>query len=122
VIVIADDEPDTVNTLAAILEDEGHGVHRIFRSGEVMPAVRRLRPDVVILDIVMPEVTGYDLAQRIRSHFSAYRPLLIAVSGVYKKPNDAVLSRLLGFDHHLTKPADPARILELIEPLTKEPR
>ena len=121
-LVIADDEPDTVNTLKAILEDEGHKVQAVFRPEEVMPAVQRFMPDAVILDIAMPKLSGYELARQIRERFMAYRPLLIAVSGVYRKGTDAFLSMAVGFDHHLSKPANPDELLELLAPLMRSPR
>lgn len=121
-IVIADDEPDTVNMLKAILEDEGHRVEAVFRPDEVMPAVRRFMPDAVILDIAMPKISGYELAKQIRERFMTYRPLLIAISGVYRKGTDAFLSMAVGFDHHLSKPANPDELLELLAPLMRSPR
>jgi CheY-like chemotaxis protein len=121
-IVIADDEPDTATTLKAILEDEGHKVQAVFRPEEVIPAVRRFMPDAVILDIAMPNISGYELAKQIRQRFMTYRPLLIAISGVYRKGPDAFLSMAVGFDHHLAKPANPDEILELLASLMRAPR
>lgn len=120
-IVICDDDKDTVNTLAAILEDEGHKVQRVYGGAEVIPAVRRFMPDALIMDIAMPKVTGYDVVKEIRRQFMAYRPLVIAISGVYVKQADALLSRAVGFDHHLTKPVHPDEVIELLAPLTRSP-
>src|SRR5687767_6490320 len=88
-IVIADDDADTVNTLKAILEDEGHRIRPVYSGPEVMAAVRSFQPDVVICDIAMPALSGYDVAKQIRSWFVTYRPLLIAISGIYVKGSDA---------------------------------
>jgi CheY-like chemotaxis protein len=121
-IVIADDDADTVNTLKAILEDEGHRIRPVYSGPEVMAAVRKFQPDVVICDIAMPALSGYDVAKQIRSWFVAYRPLLIAISGIYVKGSDAFLSRSVGFDHHLTKPCNIDELLLLLEPLTKSTR
>lgn len=120
-IVICDDEKDTVNTLAAILEDEGHKVQRVYAGAEVIPAVRRFMPDAVIMDIAMPKVTGYDVVKEIRRQFMTYRPLVIAISGIYVKATDALLSRAVGFDHHLTKPVHADEVIELLAPLTSSP-
>jgi CheY-like chemotaxis protein len=121
-IVVADDEADTVNTLKAILEDEGHRVRAVYDSSDVMAAVRNFHPDAILLDIAMPGLTGYDVAKQIRTWFVTYRPLLIAISGIYTKGTDALLSQAVGFDHHLTKPCNIDELLLLLEPLTKSPR
>ncbi len=121
-IVIADDDADTVNTMKAILEDEGHRVRPVYSGPEVMAAVRNFQPDAIICDIAMPGLSGYDVAKQIRSWFVSYRPLLIAISGIYVKGSDAFLSRSVGFDHHLTKPCNIDELLLLLEPLTKSTR
>ena len=121
-IVLVDDDRDTVNTLAAILEDEGHKVLRVYSGENAMYAIRRFAPDAVICDISMPKVTGYDVVRAIRKDFLTYHPLVIAVSGVYVKPSDALIAQTVGFDHHLTKPVHPDEVLRLLSPLTSKPR
>lgn len=116
-IVVADDDKDTVVTLATILRDEGHEVREIVKAADVLAAVRVSRPDVVILDIAMPGSSGYELAKEIRRRHTVNAPLLIAISGVYRGSSDKLLSQLSGFDHHLTKPCDPNELLALIKPL-----
>jgi CheY-like chemotaxis protein len=64
----------------------------------------------------MPGMTGYDVAREVREHYGTGRPLLIAVTG-WKKPSDRILAQLAGFDHHLPKPFESYRLLELLEPL-----
>lgn len=105
----------------AILEDEGHQVRAIYQGPEVLAAVRRFQPDAVILDIAMPKMSGYDVAKEIRRQFMVYRPLLIAISGTYVKGTDALLSRAVGFDHHMTKPVHPDEVLHLLDPLARSP-
>jgi DNA-binding response OmpR family regulator len=119
-ILIADDERDTVETLAAVLETEGHVVQRVLNGAEVLPAVRFFRPDAVILDISVPGISGYGAAQAIRHSFTDLRrPLLIAISGVWKQPADRQVARQVGFDHYLVKPCDPQQVLELVAALRK---
>ena len=118
-VVLADDDHDTVETLAAILRDEGHTVFAVFTGNDVLDAAKRLDPDVIILDIAMPGKSGYAIAHDIQRAFHSTRPpLLIAISGRWKQTSDKLLSLLVGFDHHLTKPCDPRYILELLEPLS----
>ena len=114
VIVLADDDPDTVSTLAMILRDEGHDVRGVTSGRAVMPAVIQLDPDVVVLDINLPEVSGWQLASTIRARHTRKRPLLIGMSGVFTKGPDQVLAQINGFDHYLLKPCDPIALLALI--------
>lgn len=115
-ILVADDERDQVATLAMLLADEGHEVREVYRGAEVLRVVRDFDPDVALIDIGMPGMTGYDVAREIRQVFGGTRPLLIAVTG-WKQSSDRILARLAGFDHHLAKPFDPNALLELIRPL-----
>jgi DNA-binding response OmpR family regulator len=115
-ILVADDERDQVATLAAILQDEGHEVRECYRGAEVMRMVRDFDPDVALIDIGMPGMTGYDVARELRQAYGKERPVLIAVTG-WKQSSDRILARLAGFDHHLAKPFETRTLLELIEPL-----
>jgi DNA-binding response OmpR family regulator len=117
-IIVADDEKDTVTTLKAILDDEGHDVVGAYSGSQVLSALREFRPDVLILDIAMPDISGFVLAKRIRAQFGAVHPMLIAISGLYNKAPDKVLAQAVGFDHHLAKPCHPAELLALLAPLS----
>lgn len=118
-IVVADDNRDTVITLAAILHHEGHDVQGAHSGDEAMRAVHLLTPDVVIVDIEMPGMSGYAIAHELRSLYyaSPRAPLLIGISGKWIKPSDKILARVAGFDHHLIKPCDPDELVALIAPL-----
>jgi DNA-binding response OmpR family regulator len=116
-IIVADDDKDTVVTLKAILNDEGHDVVGVCSGREVLREVREFRPDVVILDIAMPEMSGFEIAKELRARFGIVHPMLIAISGIYTKRPDKILAQVAGFDHHLTKPCAPTDILALIAPL-----
>jgi CheY-like chemotaxis protein len=121
-IVVADDDRDTVDTLKAILESEGHVVVGAYSGKEVLPAVRVFRPDVIIMDIAIPGLSGYAAAQVIRFTFQDMRrPLMIAISGMWKEAADQRLAEQVGFDHHLQKPCDPAELLRLLRPVSPKP-
>ena len=113
-ILIADDNRDTVSTLTALLQMEGHEVRGIHRSADVLGAEREFKPDVVILDLQMPDISGYDLARWLRSRHPKRCPLLIAVTGAYTRPVDRKLSHVAGFDHYVTKPYAIGNLLSLI--------
>lgn len=122
-IVIADDDRDTADMLALVLRDAGHVVYTVYSGGEVLQTISTIRPDAIILDVNLPKISGFALAQATRYSFSNMRrPLLIAISGVWTETPDRLIARQLGFDHYLVKPADPALVLNLLEPLPRAPK
>ena len=115
-ILVVDDDQDTVNTLAFILRDEGYVVQPVYSGDEAVSIVRVFRPDVIIQDIAVPGMSGYAVAQAIRYSFpDVRRPLMIAMSGVWKQLPDRKVAEQMGFDEYLTKPCDPALILRLVD-------
>lgn len=117
-IIIADDDRDAVLTLMMILRDEGHDVRGVYNGSWVIPTMGQFDPDVVILDIAMPQMSGYEVAKAVvQSRARRSRPLLIGISGQYKKHSDKLLADAVGFDHYLVKPCDPAALVDLLAPL-----
>ncbi|MDQ5847352.1 MAG: response regulator [Pseudomonadota bacterium] len=111
---VADSRPAS----ATRLRDEGHEVYSVFDGQDVLEAVRNFQPDVVLLDIGMPKLTGYDVARKLReTHGKALR--LIAVTG-WKQGSDRVLAKIAGFNHHIGKPYDPRALIELLAKATRE--
>ena len=104
-------------TLAMVLRDEGHEVHMTLRGDEVPDTCRLLRPDVVVVDINMPGMSGYAIARELRERHGTLAPLLIAISGVWTRSSDRLVGTAVGFDHYLLKPCEPREVLRLIEPL-----
>lgn len=114
-VVVADDERDIVDTLAAFLKDAGHTVYSVYTGKQVLPTVRVVRPDAIIIDIAICGMSGYAVAQEIRHSFlEVRRPLLIGISGFWKESPDRLVARQTGFDHYLDKPCDPNEVLELL--------
>jgi CheY-like chemotaxis protein len=111
-ILIADDNHDSAVSMCMLLRLSGYEVHVAHGGAEALELARRVRPDIGIFDIGMPELSGYDLAERIRHEAWGKKITLIAVTGWGQ---DAGRRRALGagFDHHLTKPVDPEK-LELL--------
>jgi CheY-like chemotaxis protein len=116
-IVVADDDRDAALTLMMLLRDEGHEVRSVHSGRQVMGVVLDFDPDVVMLDIQMPGPSGWEVARTIRSQRELRQPLLIGISGEYKKGADKVLAQIIGFDHYLVKPYDPNALLALLAPL-----
>lgn len=113
-VIVADDEPDAVLTLSALLEDEGHKVRGVHDGEAVIKAVVMDDPDAVVIDINMPGMSGFAIAQQIRQVFGAEAPLLIAITGQRKGQTDKMLGRLVGFDYYLLKPVEPRELLKLL--------
>src|SRR5687767_6104774 len=99
-ILVCDDDRDTALTLVTILRDEGHEATAVHSGRNVLNTVMRTEPDVVVVDINLPDVSGWQIAQNIRARRSK-GPLLIGISGVYKSGSDKALANMSGFDHYL---------------------
>jgi DNA-binding response OmpR family regulator len=117
-VLIADDERDTVLTLVQLLREEGHEVRGVYNGRDAVTAMSEFDPDAVLLDIAMPDMTGWDVAREIRRRYPGTRPVLIAISGQYKQAADKILGQMAGFDYYLAKPYDPNVLLALLAPLT----
>ena len=114
-ILIVDDDLDTVEALGELLRDCGHEVATAHDGPQALDHARLHRPDVVVLDINMPEMDGYEVAKRIRGELGLGDALLVALSG-YGEDRHHRLAREAGFDQHLTKPVDTSRLEELLNP------
>src|SRR5262245_30041961 len=112
-VLLVDDDRDGARTLATLLELEGYAVHAVHGGQEALDAARETSPEVVLLDIGMPKLSGYEVARRMRSRYGDQCPVLIAVTG-WKQASDRILASLAGFDHHVAKPYAPADILTLL--------
>jgi len=112
-ILLVDDNRAWVDSLALILRDHGHTVFTAYGGRRAIEIAEELKPEVVILDIEMPEVSGYEAARHLRRKLTKHRPTLIALT-VWSDDMDKALAREAGFDHHLSKPMafdDLVRIL-----------
>jgi CheY-like chemotaxis protein len=101
-----------------LLRMEGHDVLVVHDGVQALAAVARISPEFVLLDIGMPELNGYEVAQKIRGANPASSVKLIAVTG-WGQHSDKARARASGFDHHFTKPVEPERLMELLRaPMT----
>jgi DNA-binding response OmpR family regulator len=117
-VLIADDDRDTVLSLATLLLREGHEIREVYRGDAVLDQVHAYKPDVVLLDIGMPGLTGFEIARHMQQELGRARPLLIAVTA-WNQPSAKVLGKLVGFDHYLTKPYSTDELLGLIAPVRR---
>jgi len=102
-ILIADDNRAWVDSLASVLRNEGYTVFAAYGGREAVEMATQIRPDVVLLDIEMPEMSGYETARRMRAQLADH-PLQIIAITVWGRESDRAAARLAGFNHHLTKP------------------
>ncbi len=113
-ILLADDNRDAAESLSMLLKLSDHEVFVTHSGGEAFQAAKELRPDIGIFDIGMPELNGYELAERIRHEAWGKEMTLIALTG-WGQESDRREAHLAGFDHHLTKPIDPDQLEDLFE-------
>ncbi len=104
-ILVVDDNEDSAESMSMLLQCEGHDIDTAYSGETALRLARELRPDVVLLDIGMPGMLGYEVARRLRALEQAAPALLIAVTG-YGRESDIAMARDAGFDHHLVKPVD----------------
>lgn len=116
-VLVVDDERDTVNSLVAVLRHEGYDARGAYDGAGALEEFENFNADVLIVDIAMPEMSGWDLAREILANRET-KPLLIAISGTYVKAPDRMLCRIAGFSHFLVKPCDPRVLFPLIGPAT----
>jgi signal transduction histidine kinase len=120
-ILIVDDHLDGADSLAMLLRFWWHEVE-IARDGpEALAAARAFRPEVVLLDIGLPGMSGLDVARQLRKEDTAAGAALVALTG-YGQPDDRLRALEAGFDHHLVKPVDLTSLHELLGRLGNTPR
>ena len=112
-VLVVDDNADAADSLAMLLEVRGDAVRVAYDGEEALAAEADFVPEVVLLDIGMPKLSGYEVARRIREIRGA-GVLIVAITG-WGQDEDRQRSREAGFDHHFTKPVDYAALLEVID-------
>ena len=111
-VLVVDDNEDAADSLAALLEIDGFDVRAVYDGAAAVAAVAQSQPDMVILDLGMPGMDGYETARAIRQRPGAERILLLALTGWGQ--GDARRRTLeAGFDHHLVKPVELEQIIRL---------
>jgi signal transduction histidine kinase len=112
-VLLADDNRDAIDTMAELLRMDGHVVHTAHEGLSALDVALRTRPDVIVLDIGMPGLNGYEVARRIRAEPWGASSLLVAATG-WGQEEDRRKASDAGFDRHLTKPFDPTQLSALI--------
>jgi len=112
-VVLVEDQDDARRMMQILLETEGVQVFPAANGVEGVTLIERIRPDLALVDLGLPLMSGYDLARRVRENPENATTRLVALSG-YGQDSDIQASLEAGFDEHLTKPPDPARLEALL--------
>jgi CheY-like chemotaxis protein len=110
-ILVVDNDPDSADSLALLLEHWNHRVYVVYDGTQAIEVYRRQHPDVVLLDIGLPDIDGYDVARRMKQE--DHSAVLVAVTG-YGEEGDRRASAEAGFDRHFVKPIDLRDLRELL--------
>ena len=102
-VLVVDDNRDAADSCGALLELSGHEVQTAYSAHDGYLLAEAFRPDVLLLDIGLPDVDGYALARRVRARYWGHDLTLVALTG-WGQEADKSRAREAGFDHHLTKP------------------
>lgn len=112
-VLVVDDNTDAAESLGVLLDIEGHAAHIAHTGAEALQLAQSQPLDVVFLDIGLPDMTGYDVARRMRLLPNMQKTLLVALTG-WGTQDDRERTREAGFDRHLTKPAELPAVEELL--------
>jgi CheY-like chemotaxis protein len=113
-ILVVDDNVDAADAMTALLELEAHEVRTVYSGEEAVDIVRLYRPEVILLDLGLPGMSGLEVARHIRATPSTKDVTLVAVTG-WGQPQDRARTADAGFDFHFTKPVDVLQLSTAIE-------
>jgi CheY-like chemotaxis protein len=116
-VLVADDNKDSANSLSILLGMLGHEVRTVHDGLAAVEAAREFHPDLILLDIGMPRLNGYEACRRIRKLNTPTTPVIVACTG-WGQDDDRQQSEDAGFNLHLVKPVDPAALEYLLAELS----
>jgi len=113
-ILIVDDDPDLTNLVRSILEAEDYMVYSAESGEEALGEVPKLRPDLIILDIILPGIDGYNICKTLKTddHTS---PIPIIILSIRSSVEDRIMGLNIGADDYITKPFDPGELAARVE-------
>jgi len=113
-VLVVDDNLDTAESMSMLVETLRHDVLIAHEGNAALQAFREFKADVVLLDIGLPGLTGYEVAACIRAEETSHRVVLVAITG-YGQESDRQLALAAGFDHHLVKPVDFDKVIDILK-------
>lgn len=114
--LVADDLADSADSMATLLRALGHDVHVAYDGEEALALADRVQPEIILLDIGMPKMSGHEVCQQIRQRPWGTQASVVAITG-WGQEADRLRTREAGFDHHLVKPVDVAALTSLLAAL-----
>jgi CheY-like chemotaxis protein len=114
-VLVVEDDPDSAQSMAMLLDLWGHRAETALDGYEALLAARRFRPEIVFVDIGIPGLDGYEVAERLRSEHGPDLKL-VALTG-FGREEDRLRARDAGFDCHLTKPLEPPVLRDILSSL-----
>lgn len=115
-ILIADDNEIAADSLTKLLSLKGHEVATVYNGTDALAAVEKFKPEIILLDISMPDLTGYEVTEKLRER--GYLGVIIAVSG-FGQEEDKQRALRAGFNYHFTKPVSGSRLDEYFETISR---
>jgi CheY-like chemotaxis protein len=119
-ILVVDDQVDALHELCSLLRLFGHEVHAAHSAQEALDQAAQVSPQVVLVDLRMPGMDGFEVARRLRTLPDMERVLLVAMTG-YARDSDQERARQAGFDHHLIKPVSFEIVQQLLSTSQRSP-
>jgi CheY-like chemotaxis protein len=120
-ILVVDDNEDAGRSLVRILTLRGNDVHIAHDGKSAVELAATLQPEVILMDVGMPDMNGYEAVRRIREQRIGIRPVIVAVTG-WGREDDRIQSSQAGCDGHLVKPIDLSELDRLLHALLNERR
>ena len=117
-ILVADDDHDLVLSLITLLRSEGYEAFGVHHGGDVVESVAEFAPDLLLLDIGLPKMNGYEIVRALRERYGSARPVIVAITG-RSGPVALRLSEIVGFDEYFTKPFEPKELLAKLSSLVR---
>jgi CheY-like chemotaxis protein len=118
-VLVVDDSVDTAQTMAMLLKASGHDIRTAHTGPAALEAALDFRPNVVMLDIGLPGLNGYEVAKRLRQQPVLHNIVLVAMTG-YGQETDRQHSQEAGFDHHLVKPAEFSKVQQILATVSEK--
>jgi two-component system CheB/CheR fusion protein len=118
-VLVVDDNVDSAEAIGKLLQLKGHDLRCAFDGVSAVTIARQFEPHLILLDISLPDIGGYEVLRRLREQCGASQPVVAAVTG-FGQPEDRRRTQEAGFDHHVVKPFGPEVLMALIESLQQK--
>jgi CheY-like chemotaxis protein len=112
-VLVVDDHPDTAEAMSELFEMLGHETRTSVCGHDALPVARTFAPGIVVLDIGLPDMSGYQVAEAMRADAQLRSAFIVALTG-WGRRNDAIHARRPGFDAHYVKPVAVARVRQIL--------